>query len=463
MFGGTRTPAGHPAAREAGRHRRRRAEACRRPQLRRRAAVRGPSCPAALAPREPQLERRERAAARAARLAGRPARPRRAGQLPHRPDAAPRRAAGPGFDRGDAGRAPVRGAPVPRRHGRVRPPRLRRPGAPPGRVAGHGPVRPARPEPVTTARTSTWPEPVVRGPVRPGPGTVRGSTVRVSTVRAGRTRSSTTRDRWFSVKDAPRNIYDQFARPEADRPAAGRRSFVRSDVFGGQPAQAAPNGPAPADRFAGAQGLRQRLDRSLATTCPARQNPAATLAPGQFERPQAGGAQGRERLRRPAPAGPARPAAPEPTGQVEHQRHAPAAARRRKWALPPATGPGDGRYAAVRHAGDQLVPRAERPRGEDSAGPRPGRVPRSRRPPSPQTPAAPQRPATSRPGAARRTTTSSGRRSASGSRPRAGSPPPACRAGSPGPTSSRGRLSSSRTRAGPCGFACARRRARPAD
>ncbi|MEU5354925.1 nitrate- and nitrite sensing domain-containing protein [Streptomyces sp. NPDC020947] len=182
-------------------------------------------------------------------------------------------------------------------------------------------------------------------------------------------------------QDAPRN--DQFARPEPAAPQQGGGPFVRSDVFGGQPAQA-PNGPAPADRFAGAQGYDNGTTGQH--DLPVRQNPAAT---GQFERPQAGGTQGGNDFGAPRPPAPQRPAAPEPTGQ--NTNGTPPQRPGDGWALPPATGPGDGRtplYDTLETNWFHGDREAGAPQAAPAASPEPQAA-------QPQTPAAPQRPATS--------------------------------------------------------------------
>ncbi|MEU5144938.1 nitrate- and nitrite sensing domain-containing protein [Streptomyces sp. NPDC021139] len=183
-------------------------------------------------------------------------------------------------------------------------------------------------------------------------------------------------------QDAPRN--DQFARPEPAAPQQGAGPFVRSDVFGGQPAQAAPNGPAPADRFAGAQGYDNGSTGQH--DLPVRQNPAAT---GQFERPQTGGTQGGNDFGAPRPPAPQRPAAPEPTGQ--NTNGTPPQRPGDGWALPPATGPGDGRtplYDTLETNWFHGDREAGAPQAAPAASPEPQAA-------QPQTPAAPQRPATS--------------------------------------------------------------------
>ncbi|MEV6886428.1 nitrate- and nitrite sensing domain-containing protein [Streptomyces sp. NPDC051135] len=182
--------------------------------------------------------------------------------------------------------------------------------------------------------------------------------------------------------EAPQD--DRFARPEPAAPQQGGGPFVRSDVFGGQPAPTAPNGPSPADRFAGAQGY----DNGSAgqQDLPVRQNPAVT---GQFERPQAGGAQGGNDFGAPRPPAPQRPAAQEPSGR--NPGGTPPQRPGDGWALPPASGPGDGRTPLY----DTLETNwfhGDRETRAPQAAPAAAQEPQAAQP---QTPAAPQRPATS--------------------------------------------------------------------
>ncbi|MFC9465373.1 nitrate- and nitrite sensing domain-containing protein [Streptomyces coelicoflavus] len=180
-------------------------------------------------------------------------------------------------------------------------------------------------------------------------------------------------------QDAPHN--DQFARPEPAAPQQGGGAFVRSDVFGGQPA---PGNQAPADPFAGAQGYDNGSTGQH--DLPGRQNPAAT---GQFERPQVGGTQGGNDFGAPRPPAPQRPAQPEPASQngngTSPQRPGDG------WALPPASGPGDGRtplYDTLETNWFHGDREARAPQAAPAASPEPQAA-------QPQTPAAPQRPATS--------------------------------------------------------------------
>ncbi|MFE5259982.1 nitrate- and nitrite sensing domain-containing protein [Streptomyces coelicoflavus] len=180
-------------------------------------------------------------------------------------------------------------------------------------------------------------------------------------------------------QDAPHN--DQFARPEPAAPQQGGGAFVRSDVFGGQPA---PGNQAPADPFAGAQGYDNGSTGQH--DLPGRQNPAAT---GQFERPQVGGTQGGNDFGAPRPPAPQRPAQPEPASQ--NGNGTPAQRPGDGWALPPASGPGDGRtplYDTLETNWFHGDREARAPQAAPAASPEPQAA-------QPQTPAAPQRPATS--------------------------------------------------------------------
>jgi signal transduction histidine kinase len=170
-----------------------------------------------------------------------------------------------------------------------------------------------------------------------------------------------------SGQEAPRN--DRFARPE---PAAGQQGggpFVRSDVFGGRPAPASPDGAAaPADPFAGAQGYDSGSTGQH--DLPSRQNPADT---GQFERPQAGGTQGGNDFGAPRP-----PAPQQRPGD--------------NWALPPASGPGDGRTPLYDTLETNWFHGDREARAQQET---PAAAPAEPQAAQPQTPAAPQRPATS--------------------------------------------------------------------
>ncbi|MFD7063630.1 hypothetical protein ACFV9J_30315, partial [Streptomyces sp. NPDC059906] len=180
-------------------------------------------------------------------------------------------------------------------------------------------------------------------------------------------------------QDAPQN--DQFARPEPAAPQQDGGAFVRSDVFGGQPA---PNGQAPADRFAASQGYDS--GSTGRHDLPGRQDPAAT---GQFERPQAGGTQGGNDFGAPRPPAPQRPVPQEPAGQNTNGTSAQRPGD--GWALPPASGPGDGRtplYDTLETNWFHGDRESRAPQAAPAASPEPQAA-------QPQTPAAPQRPATS--------------------------------------------------------------------
>ncbi|MCX5035124.1 nitrate- and nitrite sensing domain-containing protein [Streptomyces coelicoflavus] len=180
-------------------------------------------------------------------------------------------------------------------------------------------------------------------------------------------------------QDAPHN--DQFARPEPAAPQQDGGAFVRSDVFGGQPA---PGNQAPAEPFAGAQGYDNGSTGQH--DLPGRQNPAAT---GQFERPQVGGTQRGNDFGAPRPPAPQRPAQPEPASQ--NGNGTPPQRPGDGWALPPASGPGDGRtplYDTLETNWFHGDREARAPQAAPAASPEPQAA-------QPQTPAAPQRPATS--------------------------------------------------------------------
>ncbi|MFJ9373709.1 nitrate- and nitrite sensing domain-containing protein [Streptomyces sp. NPDC101455] len=135
-----------------------------------------------------------------------------------------------------------------------------------------------------------------------------------------------------------------FPRPEFDTPRPGANSpqnggqFVRSDVFGAPPSGPSsqannPSNPANTGQFAVPQAYDPSSTGQFATpgfdngstgqhNLPNRQNPANT---GQFERPQVNG------NRNGADLGSGRPPAPQRPTRQEPE------------ALPPATGPGDGR------------------------------------------------------------------------------------------------------------------------
>ncbi|MFG3102670.1 nitrate- and nitrite sensing domain-containing protein [Streptomyces sp. NPDC048182] len=209
---------------------------------------------------------------------------------------------------------------------------------------------------------------------------------------------------------APALGQDAAQGPGRYAPQQGNGSFVRSDVFGqagqagapgqqgrqpqqngqqGQPGR--PGGPA---HFGGAPGH---------PGLPGRQDPSAT---GQFERPQ------------PAPASQPGPqyhghsngnGFAVPQQRPAHQEPAQAQRPDDNWALPPATGPGDGRtplydtletnwfhgerrdrLRAEAQAPAPAQPRSDQPRPDQ---PQADHGSPARRTPAPQTPAAPEPPA----------------------------------------------------------------------
>ncbi|MBK3623524.1 nitrate- and nitrite sensing domain-containing protein [Streptomyces asoensis] len=189
----------------------------------------------------------------------------------------------------------------------------------------------------------------------------------------------------------------QFPRPanggrqdtgQFQRPGNGGQQddgFTRSDVFGsagGQNAQAAPNQFAPQGYDNGSTGQFAANGYDGSSTgqhsLPGRQDPSAT---GQFPAQQAGGYGNASQ----APA-PSRPAGrPEQENRGAQQRPDNGRAPGDGWALPPASGPGDGRtplYDTLetnwfhgQQAGDPAAPAPQQQQQQ------------------PQTPAAPQRPA----------------------------------------------------------------------
>ncbi|MER7718062.1 nitrate- and nitrite sensing domain-containing protein [Streptomyces flaveolus] len=185
--------------------------------------------------------------------------------------------------------------------------------------------------------------------------------------------------------NAPRD--DQFSRPEPAAPQHDGGPFVRSDVFGGQPGHQAPNGPASTGQFPGAPAYG---DGSTGQhRLPDRQDPAAT---GQYERPQVNGAHGADDFAAPRPPAPQqRPAQQERPARQQPGHGAPAQQRPADgWALPPASGPGDGRTPLY----DTLETNwfhGERRDGAENNAPAPAPAPEPQA--QPQTPAAPQRPA----------------------------------------------------------------------
>ncbi|MEU3664685.1 hypothetical protein AB0E77_33895 [Streptomyces sp. NPDC032940] len=175
---------------------------------------------------------------------------------------------------------------------------------------------------------------------------------------------------------------DQFARPEPAAPRHDGGQFVRQDVFGGQPGHQGPNGAAPAGQFNGAQGYGDGANgqQTGQHRLPGRQDPAAT---GQFERPQASGTHAAGDFGAPRPPAPQQRPAPQDPGHGTPAQQRPADG----WALPPASGPGDGRTPLY----DTLETNwfhGDRGAADDNA-PAPAAEPQAQ----PQTPAAPQRPA----------------------------------------------------------------------
>ncbi|MFJ8544333.1 nitrate- and nitrite sensing domain-containing protein [Streptomyces sp. NPDC093586] len=178
---------------------------------------------------------------------------------------------------------------------------------------------------------------------------------------------------------------DRFARPEPAAPQHDGGPFARPDVYGTQSGHQGSNDAVPG-RFPGAQAYgdgptgQHRL--------PERQDPAVT---GQFELPQADGHAGDD-------FGVPRPQAPQqhPVQQERPARQEPghtAPAQQRPadgWALPPASGPGDGRTPLYDTLETNWFHGDRRERAEnDVPAPAPAPEPQDQ----PQTPAAPQRPA----------------------------------------------------------------------
>ncbi|MFF7167777.1 nitrate- and nitrite sensing domain-containing protein [Streptomyces sp. NPDC008086] len=153
----------------------------------------------------------------------------------------------------------------------------------------------------------------------------------------------------------------QFARPAANEPQ-GTGQFVRSDVFG------APNGQnAPAQQ--GRPTAPQAYDgSSTGQHALPGQNPEAT---GQFERPQVNGAYG----------GNAGYGAPQPPAPARPQQRP---ARQEPEALPPATGPGDGRTPLYDTLETNWFHGGPQGRQPGAGGPAPASAPQE-----PQAPAAP--------------------------------------------------------------------------
>ncbi|MGZ3101614.1 nitrate- and nitrite sensing domain-containing protein [Streptomyces sp. H72] len=186
---------------------------------------------------------------------------------------------------------------------------------------------------------------------------------------------------------------DQFARPEQAPPQQNGGAFVRSDVFGTQPGQAGPNDPASTGRFPGAQNPNPNDGNDGSTgqhRLPERQNPAPT---GQFDRPQVNGARGGNDFGAPRPPAPQqRPGHQEPADGNGGTANGTAAQRPGDgWALPPASGPGDGRTPLYDTLETNWFHGDREARAQQSA---PAAAPEPQAA-QPQTPAAPQRPATS--------------------------------------------------------------------
>ncbi|MFV0133456.1 nitrate- and nitrite sensing domain-containing protein [Streptomyces sp. HMX87] len=185
---------------------------------------------------------------------------------------------------------------------------------------------------------------------------------------------------------------DRLGHPDADS-GQGTGQFVRSDVFGsqggqgGQGGQGAPNGLSGANGHSGAHGSQGPAGPGQFSAPQAYDNGAT----GQFERPQAGNDDfGAPRQQAPQQ----RPARREPHHEGAAQR--PDGGQGDGWALPPASGPGDGRtplYDTLEtnwFHGD----RQERTQGDDGSAPAPEQQPQAPAA-APQSPAAPQRTATS--------------------------------------------------------------------
>ncbi|MER6385685.1 hypothetical protein ABT274_38340, partial [Streptomyces sp. NPDC001127] len=142
----------------------------------------------------------------------------------------------------------------------------------------------------------------------------------------------------FSHQDNPQQT-GQFERPRFDGSGGDPQDsgqFVRSDVFGTPaprpddlPQNPGPNTGQNTGQFAAPQGFDGGYDGSSTGqhALPGRQDPART---GQFERPQPAGGDG---------FGAPRPQAPQQRPQAPQQRPV----QREPEALPPATGPVDGR------------------------------------------------------------------------------------------------------------------------
>jgi hypothetical protein len=215
--------------------------------------------------------------------------------------------------------------------------------------------------------------------------------------------------------------------------------FVRPDVFGAPGGQNTPAGPG---RFAAPQAYDNGSTGQFATpgydgsstgqhSLPGHQDPQST---GQFERPQINGGNGYgSPQQQPVPPRPT--ARPEPDNRGA-QRPDEGRGPGDGWALPPAPGPGDGRTPLY----DTLETNWFRGQQGDENGNGSAPAPQQQQP---QAPAAPQRSA----GGAWRTSPNDElvRQAERVRQPAAELP--ACRAGCPGRTSSRARLSSNSTKA----------------
>ncbi|MEU3946715.1 nitrate- and nitrite sensing domain-containing protein [Streptomyces sp. NPDC029526] len=169
----------------------------------------------------------------------------------------------------------------------------------------------------------------------------------------------------------------QFEQPGADR-AQGGDPFVRGDVFGAPSDQQHRQDPAQTGQFPVPQGYDNASTGQFPApgqgggntgrhALPGRQGAADPAATGQFERPQVNGAHG-------GGFGASRPQAPQ-------QRPA-----REPEALPPATGPGDGRTPLYDTLETNWFRGAGRQQPEQGAGPAPA-APQQQ----PQGPTGPQR------------------------------------------------------------------------
>ncbi|WP_053635270.1 nitrate- and nitrite sensing domain-containing protein [Streptomyces sp. XY152] len=155
--------------------------------------------------------------------------------------------------------------------------------------------------------------------------------------------------------DAPQNT-GQYAQPGANG-AQNTGQFVRGDIFGAS--QGGPGGqnpavtgqfPAPQSYDNGSTGQFQMPDRDNGATgrhsLPGRPNAADPAVTGQFERPQPNDTYDTYGAGPAAPRPPApqqRPVHPEQQGDGGAARRPDERAVSDAWALPPASGPGDGR------------------------------------------------------------------------------------------------------------------------